>query len=714
VRRSGSAFAVALAGIALFAGLAATDAVGKKRAPRPPAPPSAVQVAQLSQPPVRTSLASQRIYFVMTDRYADGDPSNDTGHLGGDRDTNGFDPTDIGYFHGGDLKGLTGACTSGSGLARIKALGFTALWVTPPVVNKAVQGDSAGYHGYWGLDFLNVDPHLGTNADFAAFVDCAHRLGMKVYQDIVVNHTADVIQGPDSFIDPSTTPYRNCSGRKFNPAKYVTRKFPCMKASNMPAVPVVPPDERNAKSPAWLNDVTHYHNRGSIDFSSCSDLCYQQGDIFSLDDLFTEQPVVMQGLADVYADWMRRYKIDGFRIDTARHLNPAFFKLWVPRILAAAQAAGVSDFQMFGEVPITDDVELSRFVWSRGLPNVLDFPFQDDAAGLAAGATSSGALADRLLDDDYFRYAPNVAPTPPTFLGNHDMGRAALQVLQKGPGNAGTLLERVELGYDLMYLLRGAPVVYYGDEVGMIGSGGDKQARQDMFPTRVDEWKTQDRVGSPPIGNGSSLEITDHTIERRLKQLAALRDANPALATGATIVRQSGGGVLVVSRIDAAARREYVAGFNSGPSPAHVSIQTSTPQCAWTLLIGSGTITSGEDGSLSFDIPATGTVLLQAGAETFLGTPPKPNLKVARDGASGLWRVGATLVGTEPVSVSFALWRKRTGWALLAADDSPPYRGFVARGRFRKKERVYTVAIARSLDGSTAISSVKGFVPHKR
>ena len=137
-------------------------------------------------------------------------------------------------------------------------------------------------------------------------------------------------------------------------------------------------------------------------------------------------------------------------------------------------------------------------------------------------------------------------PAPATFLGNHDMGRAALMISQQAGGGltGGALLRRVLLGYDLLYLLRGAPVVYYGDEVGMIGTGGDQQARQDMFPTQVAEWQTQPRVGSPPIGTGSSFDVTGNPIEARLRELARLREENPALATGATIVRVAKGGLI--------------------------------------------------------------------------------------------------------------------------------------------------------------------------
>ena len=583
--RSASATA-AVAAAVLAAVLATAGAAGTKAT----GPPTGAALAALAQPGADSSLATDRIYFVMTDRYANGDPSNDTGGHTGGRNTTGFDPTSPAYWHGGDFKGLTGGCTDPvHGLQRIKNLGFNAIWVTPAVVNQITQGDSAGYHGYWGIDFTRVDPHLGTDQDFADFVDCAHSLGMKVILDVVVNHTGDVIQleGGSTY---STAPYRDCHGRVFNPAKYVGGStFPCMSAKYMPEIPFVLPGPANVKTPAWLNDVTNYHDRGDVDFSSCSQTCYEQGDVYGLDDLFTEKPVVVNGLVQIYSDWITKYKLDGFRVDTARHVNAGFWRLWIPKMDAAARSVGVDDFQIFGEVPITDTVEQSTYVRDRGLPSVLDFPFQDAVTGYASGGSSALAVLHRMQDDDYYRLPNGSDPTPPTFLGNHDMGRAAYEISQAGEGLSGeALLQHLELGYDLLYLLRGAPVVYYGDEVGMIGTGGDQAARQDMFPTQVPDWQTQPRVGSPPIGTGSSFDVTNKPIELELKQLGALRDANPVLSTGATIVRLAKGGLLAISRIDTADRREYLELFNNGVSPATETVTTATPSSTWTPLLGGG------------------------------------------------------------------------------------------------------------------------------
>ena len=700
-----AAFAVAvLAAVLATAGSAGTKAAG---------PPSGAALAALAQPGADSSLATDRIYFVMTDRYANGDPSNDTGGLSGGRSTTGFDPTSTAFWHGGDFKGLTGGCTDPvHGLQRIKNLGFNAIWITPAVVNQILQGSSAGYHGYWGLDFTRVDPHLGTDQDFADFVTCAHSLGMKVILDVVVNHTGDIVElsGGSTY---SGAPDRNCHGKVFNPARYVgTNTFPCQSARFMPHIPLVLPSLAHVKKPDWLNDPLNYHDRGDIDFSSCNEACYENGDFYGLDDLFTEKPVVEKGLAQIYAAWVTTYKLDGFRVDTARHVNAGFFKLWVPQILAAAKSVGVNDFQIFGEVPITDTVEQSAYVRNRGLPSVLDFPFQDAVTGYASGGSSAVAVLHRMQDDDYYRLPDGSDPTPPTFLGNHDMGRAAYEIALAGGGlTGGALLQHLQLGYDLLYLLRGAPVVYYGDEVGMIGTGGDQASRQDMFPTQVPDWQTQPRVGSPPIGTGSSFDVTNNPLELELKQLGALRESDPALATGATIVRLAKGGLLAISRIDAAGRREYLELFNNGAAPASATVTTATPSSTWTALLGGGgAVSSDSAGRLTVQVPAVGAVLLRADAQIPAAAVGKPKLTVAGDPLSSLWAASAAVPGTAPATVSFAVRRAgSSAWTRLDVDDSPPYRAFLDPAKFKKNERVSLVAIARGLDGSTAVSAVVPF-----
>jgi hypothetical protein len=168
-------------------------------------------------------------------------------------------------------------------------------------------------------------------------------------------------------------------------------------------------------------------------------------------------------------------------------------------------------------------------------------------------------------------------------------------------------------------------------------------------------------------------------------------------------VRYARGGVLVVSRIDPAAKQEYLAAFNNTGSTASVRVQTATPSASWSALLGSGGATSDAKGSLSVTIPAVGAVLLKAGAAIRATAPAKPKLKVGADDLTSLTRATATVAGTTPVSVAFLVRKPGGAWRRLDVDTSPPYRGFFTKA---KRSKLQVVAVARSLDGRTATSAV--------
>ena len=252
------------------------------------------------------------IYFLLPDRFENGDTSNDRGGLQGGPLETGFDPTHKGFYHGGDLKGLTRR------LDYIQSLGATAIWVGPVFKNKPVQGgrgqESAGYHGYWITDFTQVDPHLGTNGDFKALVDQAHARGMKVYMDIIANHTADVIQYRECggkidcmYRSRADYPYQRrggVNGAAINPGfdgeqVQTPENFARLTDPNYAYTPFVPPAERNVKVPAWLNDPLLYHNRGNTTFADESSTT---GDFVGLDDLMTGNHKVVQGMIDIFGD----------------------------------------------------------------------------------------------------------------------------------------------------------------------------------------------------------------------------------------------------------------------------------------------------------------------------------------------------------------------------------------------------------------------------
>ena len=299
-------------------------------APANPAPGLQPTDAALAQGSLRRDLTREQFYFVMADRFENGSTANDTGGFGGGKLQNGFDPTDKAFFHGGDIQGIIDR------LDYIQGLGTTAIWMTPSFRNKPVQGspgnESAGYHGYWITDFTQIDPHLGSNEELKQLIDLAHARGIKVFFDIITNHTADVLDydpevyaGPESnetvpYVSKEQEPYRDASGRPFDDRDFTMGdSFPEVNAQSFPYVTAPKPGEESVKVPGWLNDPTMYHNRGTSTFAG-EDSQYGDfpgGDRQALDDLWTERPEVVQGMIDIYRTWVEESGVDGFRIDTS-------------------------------------------------------------------------------------------------------------------------------------------------------------------------------------------------------------------------------------------------------------------------------------------------------------------------------------------------------------------------------------------------------------
>lgn len=604
-------------------------------------------------------LSSDLIYFVMPDRYKDGNVANDK--------LDGFDPTNTAFYHGGDLKGLTGTCSSGDdGLARIKAMGFTAVWVTPLVRQSAPTAVSAGYHGYWGVDFLNVDPHLGTNADLVAFSACAKKLKLKLILDIVTNHTADIIQynGTEAYI---------------------------------------PSNWANLKNPSWLNDLSNYHNVG--DMSKCwgDGDCTTLGDFYGLDDLATEKPVVYKGWADVYGEWIQKYGFSGFRVDTSKHVDTEFFKNWQPLILQKAKSAGIPNFTIFGEVSDSTSFGLMTYVRENKIQTVLDFPFQTNATNFASGMSDAANLNTFFLTDDYYTSPTSSASNLVTFLGNHDMGRVGFLLNTMKVQTPAELLARDKLAHALMYFSRGIPTVYSGDEVGMTGSnnGNDQMARQDMFPTKIADWKTEPRIGGKPIGNGSSFAIAKkNPIQQYLSILAKLRTANPGLANGVTQTRLAKGSVYAISKKNSTENREYVVAFNNGLKPQSVEIKTATSKGGWSVLLGQSAYRA-IGATLKITVPALSTVVLKANV-LIDATSVKPGkISVALDDMTGYYQATASAASSDLLSVEFfEKSSTNSSWSSLGSDTNAPYSVFLNPTEFGGQD-LEIKAVATNSKGQT-------------
>ncbi|MFI8187826.1 pullulanase-type alpha-1,6-glucosidase [Streptomyces sp. NPDC085946] len=673
-RRTGRARGVAVVtGAALAAALVQPFAA---RADTPPAPPSD---AALARSAARHDLTREQFYFVLPDRFANGSKANDRGGLTGSRLTTGYDPTDKGFYQGGDLKGLT------KKLDYIKGLGTTAIWMAPIFKNQPVQGEgadaSAGYHGYWITDFTQVDPHFGTNEDLETLIDKAHAKGMKVFFDVITNHTADVVDYEEKsydYLSKGAFPYLTKNGEPFDDADYADggKDFPAVGRDSFPRTPVVPAARKNAKVPSWLNDPAMYHNRGDSTWAGES---ATYGDFVGLDDLWTERPEVVEGMERIYRRWVRDFDIDGFRIDTVKHVNMEFWTQWATALDAYAAKRGRDDFFMFGEVYSADTNVTAPYVTEGRLDSTLDFPFQDAVRAYASQGGSAKKLASVFGDDYKYTTDKANAYEQVTFLGNHDMGRFGTFLKQDDTGASDAeLVKKAKLANELMFLNRGNPVVYYGDEQGFTGAGGDKDARQTMFASRVADYLDDDRLGTDRTHAEDAYD-TSAPLYRQISALAELRKAHPALADGVQTERHAadGPGVYAVSRTDARTGTEYLVAFNNADEAKTATFPTGSPDMTFRGLYGTdATVTSGADREVTVTVPAGSSVVLKAaGRLPAPAAEPTVTLKAPAAGATGTVEVTADIGGGGQLSrVVFAAQTGNGRWKTLGSADHAPYK----------------------------------------
>ena len=452
---------------------------------------------------------------------------------------------------------------------------------------------------------------------------------MKVYFDVITNHTADVIRYQEgaapSYISKDQSPYRRarapCSTTATSRAGARSRRWPRRPPPHplsFPYHPFVPDAERRRKVPAWLNDVRLYHNRGNTTFVGENS---QYGDFFGLDDLFTEDPKVVNGMIDIYKFWIREFRVDGFRMDTMKHVDDAFWQKFAPEIERYARSQGIRDFYMFGEV--AEDFEpaiTSHYPIHDDVQGVLDFLFQMAAVDFAGKSLPTDSLRDFFLKDDWYTDGDSNAYNLPTFLGNHDRGRIGMFVRNNNPGaDEAELLRRDRLAHALMYFSRGNPVIYYGDEQGFTGAGGDQDARQDMFPRA--QYDVYDDSGRAPErqhrlrrdADGRQLRPRASAvppIDAARAVTAALPDAARRRAAASLLVRRPGS---TRSRASTAPGASTSSRSTTRRRPRR---RRSRPTCARPvgegLRRGPGPAWSGRDRKLDVSLPALSAVVYRA------------------------------------------------------------------------------------------------------
>jgi glycosidase len=412
------------------------------------------------------------IYLIMPDRFADGDPSNDqpAGSNGAGSELAKYDRSNPMAYHGGDLRGIR------EHLGYLHDLGVTTLWLTP--VWKNTDSD---YHGYHVVDFYALDDHMGSMAEYQGLVADAHRLGMKVLIDYVVNHT-----GP-------WHPWAN-----------------------------------DPPTPTWFHGTPAHHLEPAYTFNGLVDPHASPREYLNtldgwfagrLPDLNPDDPALALYLAQNAMWWTESAQLDGFRLDTFPYSTRQFWSGWHERLRQVYPQIVYPQINDIGEVSDRDPTVTSFFEGGRkqfdgidsGVATVFDFPLFFALRDVVIKGAPMEEIVDVLRQDELYPHPETLV----TFIGNHDQKRF---VSEKDSNPA-----KLKAAFGLLLTLRGIPQIYSGDEIAMPG-GADPDNRRD-FP------------GGFPGDPRNAFTASGRTPEQQevfayVQSLLALRNSHAALRTG--------------------------------------------------------------------------------------------------------------------------------------------------------------------------------------
>lgn len=607
-------------------------------------------------------------YFVLPDRFNNANPDNDMGSKEYEISKGGLDIESKWAFHGGDIQGVEAK------LDYLKEMGISAIWMTPILRNKAIQWGGYAHHGYWIVDFTQIDPHFGSNDDLKNLINAAHAKGIKIFFDIITNHTADVIRFEECH-NPDGT---------FKGEETCEYKSMAQVAQGDKYTPFIPVGQEQVKVPAWLNDPKYYNNQGDSFWQGESAV---NGDFVGLDDLNTRNQQVIDGMIEIYKNIISEFKPDGFRIDTVKHVDMVFWEQFSPAIIEHAKSLGIPNFHVFGEVYSGDPIVLSDYTTKGKMPSVLDFGFQYTAADVFYRNHSPMKVAQLFENDDYYNDHDSQADLLMNFLGNHDMGRSGFFINDALPEVSDEeKLKRSVLSHAFMYLSRGVPVIYYGDEQGFTGDGGDVEARENMFPSQVDVYNDNDLIGTDATTADDNFS-QQHPIYLAIKDFAQLRMQHKALRRGLTFNRyfDERRQAFALSRIDKQEQVEYLVAFNAGTEQQIITVDATSN--SYTSIHGSARF-SLDKGKLEIILPPLSHTVLKA------SSPVKQDALLELDFAGYETQTGrvrfdylvdqANQMPTPMFEVTTEFKDGNGQYQIVASDLTPPYTAIVTSDVFAK------------------------------
>lgn len=474
-----------------------------------------VSISELSFSPAQTPHPSpvdwrdQVIYFLLVDRFDD-----NAAHPAYTSNTRAQtrDPEEGKIFQGGKIKGITRR------LDYIKILGCTTIWLSPIFKNRSDQKES--YHGYGIQNFLEVDPRFGTLADLQELTREAHQRGMYVIQDIIFNHTGDVwgYPGDHDYFYYQDQQFEFGRWREIDPAAGLQRE--------------------DGIWPKELQTPEAFKRRGQIrNWDDDSEA--QNGDFLSLKELDINRPDILNTLIQAYKAWICNADVDGFRIDTVKHMENTAVAIFCNAMREYAQSIGKQNFFLFGEI-VDDDATIQKYLGRNtrfensnervaSLDAALDFPLYFMLEDVIKGFTAPDALRQR-YEALRTQYTDHGAASRHfvTFIDNHDqMARKYRRFMHQNP-----YPQQAVLAVSYLLTSLGVPCIYYGTEQGFDGGGdNDSYVRECMFGGAWGAFNT----------TNAHFFNDKHTIYQGIQAVAKLRQQLPALRYGRQYFREISG-----------------------------------------------------------------------------------------------------------------------------------------------------------------------------